>query len=243
MLISVLTPTFNRRANFLPRCLATVAAQVGDEFSYEHIVVDDCSIDGTWEYLRSVAESDPRVMALRTDANRRQGHAFNRALEVAQGDLVVPLDDDDLLLPRSLQMHHEFMAAHPEVAWSFGQAIAIDGDDRLRDWPAEGGFFSGPYSDDPAEFFECLLRRNTVIGNTVVIRRDALVSVGGWDEKVACQDWGLWLRLSHAGHQHARRRTYLSCLRIHHHQLTTVESVDGTYDRDQRYFERLYARR
>lgn len=242
MLISVMTPTFNRRGNFLPRCLASVQRQLGGEFEHEHIVVDDCSTDGTWDFLKEMSRTDPRVKPLRTDANSGPAHAFNRGLAVASGELVVPLDDDDLLLPRSLWMHHEYMAQHPELSWSFGQALAIDEDDRLRDWSLEEWFFSGDYSEDPAEFFECLLRANTVIGNTVVVRREALLDVGGWDERVRCQDWGLWLALAHAGHRHRRRRTYLSCLRVHEGQLTCVDAVDGTYERDRLTFLRSYGR-
>ena len=242
MLISVMTPTFNRRADFLPRCLASVRRQVGEGFRHEHIVVDDCSTDGTWEFLQAMASADPRIRPLRVDVNRGPAHAFNRALEVAGGELVVPFDDDDLMLPRSLQMHHQYMSERPEVAWSFGQAIAIDEDDRLRDWPGEEGFFPGDYSQDPAGFFECLLRRNIVIAPTVVVRRQAVLDVRGWDEQVSCPDWGLWLRLAHAGHQHWRRHAYLSCYRIHERQLTTVKSVNGTYERDRLHHLRTYGR-
>lgn len=242
MLISVVTPTFNRAASFLPRCIASIQGQVGEGFEYEHVVVDDCSSDGTWDLLEAASRADARIRPLHLESNRGLAHALNRALDVARGDLILPLDDDDLLLPRSLQMHHEHMAQRPLLAWSFGQAIAIDEDDRVRAWPGEEGFFPADHSTDPAEFFESLLRRNTVINSTAVVRRRALLDVGGWDEEVSCPDWGLWLRLAHAGHQHHRRRTYLSCYRIHEHQLTSRHSNDGTYERDRRHHLRVYGR-
>jgi hypothetical protein len=80
-------------------------------------------------------------------------------------------------------------------------------------------------------------------GNTVAVRRAARLEAGGWDENVACQDWGLWLRLAHHGKRHARRSHYLACRRIHGQQLTTVHQSDGTYDRDQHYFQKLYSHR
>ncbi|MEV6562520.1 glycosyltransferase [Nocardia sp. NPDC051756] len=245
MLVSVLTATFNRRATFLPQCLDNVRHQIGDGFDYEHIVIDDCSTDGTWDYLQQVARADPRVKPIRTRATRMMAHAQNCGLDVATGDLVVPLDDDDLLLPRSLQLHTEFMRDHPDIDWSFGHTLRIDADNRLLDsaWENETKYAATEYSDDPAEFFTILLAANRVLGNTVVLRRSALVEVGGWDEEVVCQDWALWLRLTHAGKRHARRRDYLACRRVHPHQLTTIHQVDGTYDRDQQYFWELYGHR
>ena len=93
------------------------------------------------------------------------------------------------------------------------------------------------------EIWEILLAGNRVGGNTVAVRRAALLEAGGWDENVACQDWGLRLRLAHHGKRHARRSHYLACRRIHGQQLTTVHQSDGTYDRDQQYFHKLYSHR
>jgi len=192
LLISVITATFNRRATFLLPCLDSVRRQVGDGFTYEHIIVDDCSTDGTWDYLQQVARADPRVKPIRTQANRMMAQAQNCGLGVAVGDLIVPLDDDDLLLPRSLQLHAEFMSARPEIDWSFGHTLRIDADNRLLDgaWESEAKCAAAYYSDDPGEFFKILLAANRVLGNTVVVRRTALLEVGGWDEDVVCQDWG-----------------------------------------------------
>ena len=83
MRVSVLTPTFNRRDSFLPRCLESVRSQVGGGFTYEHIVIDDCSTDGTWAYLQAVAALDPHVKAIRAEANLQQAHALNCGLHVA----------------------------------------------------------------------------------------------------------------------------------------------------------------
>jgi glycosyltransferase involved in cell wall biosynthesis len=244
VLISLLTATFNRRATYLPQCLESVRRQVGDDFTYEHIVIDDCSTDDTWEYLQDISHADPQVRPVRTRANRMTAHAQNCGLAVANGELIVPLDDDDLLLPRTLQLHAEFMSARPEIDWSFGHSLWVDADNRLLDraWQIEAKYAAADYSDDPGEFFNMLLDANRVLVNTTVVRRAALLDVGGWDENVLCQDWGLWLRLSSGGKRHARRSDYVACRRVHEPALTTIHRVDGTYDRDRQYFRRLYGR-
>lgn len=157
---------------------------------------------------------------------------------------MLSLDDDDLLLPRTLQMHADFMSEHPDMDWAFGRTLLIDQDGRLlnREWGSEPHELAAGYSDEPGEFFEILLRGNAVTGNTAVVRREALADVGGWDENVNCQDWGPWLSLASNGRRHAFRDCYICCRRVHEHQLTTVRAVDGSRDRDHRYFLSLYGR-
>src|SRR5436853_7677885 len=88
MRLSVLTPTFNRRRSFLPRCLESVRRQVGQGFTYEHIVIDDGSTDHTWDYLKELETLDAHVKAVRTDTNSRQAHALTFGLGSATGDLI-----------------------------------------------------------------------------------------------------------------------------------------------------------
>jgi hypothetical protein len=97
------------------------------------------------------------------------------------------------------------MTDRPDIDWSFGHSLRIDAGSRLLDtaWQNEARYARDDYSDDPGEFFKILLAGNWVGGNTVAVRRAALLEAGGWDENVACQDWGLWLRLAHHGKRRA----------------------------------------
>src|SRR5207253_938925 len=76
MRLSVLTPTLNRRCSFLPRCLESVRRQVGQTFTYEHIVIDDGSTDGTWDYLKELEIFDAHIKAVSTDTSSKQAHAL-----------------------------------------------------------------------------------------------------------------------------------------------------------------------
>jgi len=137
------------------------------------------------------------------------------------------------------------MTDRPDIDWSFGHSLRIDAGSRLLDtaWQNEARLRPGRLQRRSRRVLQILLAGNRVGGNTVAVRRAALLEAGGWDENVACQDWGLWLRLAHHGKRHARRSHYLACRRIHGQQLTTVHQSDGTYDRDQQYFQKLYSHR
>lgn len=89
--VSVLMPTY-RQGAFLPRALATLAAQTFT--SWELVVVDDGSSDETGHILDAVAW--PAVTRLRCPTNRGLGAALNVASAHARGRYLAYLPSDDL---------------------------------------------------------------------------------------------------------------------------------------------------
>src|SRR5690348_9163223 len=105
--ISVIIATYNRPA-MLREALASVAAQRSENSAptFEVIVVDDGSTDGTWNDL-SGAQCDT-LRAVRT-ANRGPAAARNRGIALARGELIAFLDSDDLWMPEKLARQNLFM--------------------------------------------------------------------------------------------------------------------------------------
>jgi glycosyltransferase involved in cell wall biosynthesis len=96
--VTVITPTADR----LPLLKESVDSVLRQSLrSWELIVVDDASTDGTAEWLAGVSDSRIRVVTL-SDRSERCA-ARNRAMEVARGRYVLHLDDDDRLRPRALE--------------------------------------------------------------------------------------------------------------------------------------------
>lgn len=98
-LVSVIIPTFNRR-QWIGECLESVLGQTYSDV--EVIVVDDCSTDGTVEWLAE-QERFRSVIVHRQEKNSGASVARNTAIEMAKGDLVVFIDSDDLLLPDHIE--------------------------------------------------------------------------------------------------------------------------------------------
>lgn len=103
VLVSVLTPTYNRAAT-LPK-LATSIAEQG--IGLEWIVVDDGSTDETADVLAELAAGAP--FPVRVIAQRHAGKhvALNRGIPLARGEIVALIDSDDELLPGALARLHE----------------------------------------------------------------------------------------------------------------------------------------
>lgn len=96
---SVIIPTYNRAA-LLPRAVASVQAQ-----SYPHwelIIVDDGSTDHTRTLAEAYARQDGRVRYVWQE-NKQLNAARNRGVDLARGQYVCFLDDDDEFLPIHLE--------------------------------------------------------------------------------------------------------------------------------------------
>jgi glycosyltransferase involved in cell wall biosynthesis len=165
---------------------------------WELIVVDDCSHDETAEVAE--AFTDPRIRVVRQTANSGPGATRNRGISLAQAPLICPLDSDDLWLPEYLETMARALDAHPSAALASSDAWVFDEETgRVRkksavamQRPPE------PVPDDPQKFLTELLRRNFIY-YSVAARRESLLAVGGYDERLWIgEDWELWLRLAAA---------------------------------------------
>ncbi|MCB0543765.1 MAG: glycosyltransferase family 2 protein, partial [Saprospiraceae bacterium] len=94
-LVSCVVPTYNRAA-FLKDAIESTLAQ--DYPNWELIIVDDQSADNTAEVAKAYAEKDPRI---RYFLNPQKGvsSARNYGIEMAKGQYIAFLDDDDISLP------------------------------------------------------------------------------------------------------------------------------------------------
>ena len=98
--VSICIPTYNG-ARYLASCLDSALAQTFTDF--EVVVVDDGSTDGTLEIVQRYAESDERVRVWKNARNLGLVANWNRCVEVASGEWVKFLFQDDLLEPSCLE--------------------------------------------------------------------------------------------------------------------------------------------
>ena len=117
MKFSIITPSF-RSSRWLKLCIPSVADQ---EASFEHIVQDSCSDDGTQEWL----PTDPRVQAF-IEKDGGMYDAVNRGLRRGRGEILAYINCDEQYLPGALRKVEAYFDAHPEVEVVFAHAIVID---------------------------------------------------------------------------------------------------------------------
>ena len=198
--ISVIIPFLNMR-RFLADAVESVYAQTVPD--WEILLVDDGSDDGGAEAAREYARRDPqRVRALLPEPADPHGAsaARNRGLRSARGEYIAFLDADDIWLPEKLDHQKKILEDSPQAAMTFARVHYF------FDNPAEGKGWDQPFAPledriyDPPELTIAFLRDADVYPcpTATLIRRSALVSVGGFEERFrkVRTDLAVWSKLS-----------------------------------------------
>ncbi|NEP15303.1 MAG: glycosyltransferase [Leptolyngbya sp. SIO4C1] len=115
MFFSVVIPTYNRKP-ILEKCLQAMERQVFSRDTqvagYEIIVVDDGSADGTVDWLKSASLAHVRLFER---SHEGAAAARNFGVEQAQGDTIVFIDSDLVVLEDFLQHHADALSRFQQI--------------------------------------------------------------------------------------------------------------------------------
>jgi len=186
---SIIVPTYNQ-AQYLPAALDSLLAQT--DGSWEAIVVDDGSTDGTPAVIADYARRDSRIRPIRKD-NGGVASALNLGLAHATGRWVHWLSSDDMFEPGKLAINREWIARHPECKFFFSYFTLLRDATGVRERRGLWGPLPAPEHQ-----ILTLLHRNYISGITICVDRDAWAKIGHFDEALYyAQDYDQWLRLLH----------------------------------------------
>ncbi|MAS05526.1 MAG: glycosyl transferase family 2 [Ahrensia sp.] len=181
-LISVVMPVYNAPERFLRQAIESVIAQVYPH--WELCIADDCSTDPRIpEILREYAAKDTRIKVVYRDQNGHISRASNTALDIATGEWVALLDQDDLLAPHSLFLAAQTISAHPYATMLYSDEDKIDDSGRRFD----------PYFK--SDWDETLFMGHNMFSHLGVYKRSLLTEIGGFRPGYeGAQDYDLALR-------------------------------------------------
>lgn len=192
--ITVIALCYNHE-RFLKASLESIRAQTYTD--YELIVVDDYSSDNSPAIIVEWIEANcPAARLILHKKNVGICKSLNEALAMAQGEYLSILAADDLWEATKLEKHVAALdSLGPAYAVVYSDALQIDEDGRLlplkfmlrhrRDGSVPQG-----------DVFLCLADRNFIPSMAATIRREAILAVGGYDERLCYEDWDIWLRLA-----------------------------------------------
>ena len=195
--ISAIIPAFNSE-KFLGECIESVLAQTHPVL--EILVVDDGSDDETSAVARSFGD---RVTLIR-QANAGVSVARNRALDVARGEFIAPLDADDVWLPEKTALQMEVFRQSPELDLLFAHMQEFD---VRRD---QNRVLRPP---EPAQF-----------AGTSMIRRAVFERVGLFRPGLKIAEWLDWcLRVREANMREYMMPEVVTYRRIHGNNASFVQ--------------------
>jgi len=182
-LLSAVIPTFDN-ADMVVEAVRSVLDQTWPRV--EAVVVDDGSTDDTLDRLGAFGD---RIRIVRQE-HRGPAVARNAGIRASAGEYIGFLDSDDLWMPEKVEKSVDALRSNPEAGVAY-TGVRIRETDTGRAYPLAQYTTSGWMARDL--FLEC----KGVNTSTLVVRRECLDAVGGFDEEFfRAQDWDIMVRLA-----------------------------------------------
>ena len=188
--VSVLLPVYNAQ-QYLAQALDSMLAQTFTDF--ECICIDDGSADGSLALLERYAQRDSRIVVI-SRPNTGICGALNDGLTAARGQLIARMDADDTCHPARFAKQVTYLDNHADC-------VAVG------TWVQRTDPFGSPAgTEEPSTDHQTIDQRllagdgGAMVHATLMMRADALRSVGGWRDKYNwVEDLDLFLRLAEFG--------------------------------------------
>jgi glycosyltransferase involved in cell wall biosynthesis len=220
-LVSILTPVFNG-SDFVGAAIESVQNQGG---GVEHVVMDGGSSDGTAELLRSVSRDG---LIWRSEPDKGQSDALNKALALSSGDIVGWLNADETYLPGTIGTVVDFFQRYPLVDVVYGDYYRVEANGSLQRLVAGHRF-----SRKVLRLYGCYIPSCATF-----VRRRALPEAPWSTELRWVMDWELFLRLERDGCRFSYIPQPLSTFIVHPDQVTAGDRTP--YEHEWRMIRERY---
>ena len=179
-LISVYITNFNY-GKFIREAIESVLKQTYKNF--ELIIIDDGSSDNSKEIIKEyILNKKVRVIF---QSNKGLNASNNVAIRASKGNFILRLDADDYLDKNALLVLYNDIKRSKKIALTFSDYFTVD---------TEGKILKLSHRHDFSK--KNLLLDQPAHGACSLIRKQALIQVGGYSEEISCQDgWDVWLKI------------------------------------------------
>ncbi|KPM60277.1 glycosyl transferase [Pseudomonas putida] len=192
-LVTVIIASYNH-ARYIEASITSVINQTYKNI--ELLVIDDGSKDDSPAVLKRLQEQ--YGFDLRFQANQGLARTLNDAIARAKGNLIVPFGSDDIMLPHRIATQVEYMNGKPEVGICSANIETIDQDGKVmgareqrnRNLPFRRLDFDDLFLD----------RKPGPMAATLMLRREALEKVGGFNADIRLEDVYIELSIARAGY-------------------------------------------
>ncbi|HSD06127.1 glycosyltransferase [Flavobacterium sp.] len=166
----------------------------------ELIIVDDCSSDDSKEVIRKWLINYPEIRFITNETNLGNTKSFNKALKHAQGEFIIDLATDDILLPNcvALQINTFNNSPYKNLGAVYGNVELIS---------ANGTFDSYyfPVNNQKkviekritGDIYQSVLSGgNSICSVSAMIKKTVFDHLQGYDESLVYEDLDFWIRAS-----------------------------------------------
>lgn len=224
--ISVIMSTYNR-ANTMTDSIESVLAQT--ETDFEFIIIDDGSTDNTYDILREYAKKDWRIRVFKNEQNKGLIYSLNRGLDLAKGDLIARMDDDDIMIPWRLERQKLAMKLYPSI--TVMGTLIIGAEDEVHQKKTL------PIIENPDLMQIYSYTSSGLAHPTIIMRRDFLQqhNIRYRPENLYAEDCGLYADVLNAGGKITELKEHL----LRYGVKKNVKRPDNYYDTQYNTFKKI----
>ncbi len=190
--VTIILPIFNG-ASRIGNAIESVIAQ--SYKNWELLIIDDGSTDTTGAVVEQYIKKDSRISYIKNEHNLGIQKTLNRGVYAACGHYIARIDDDDIWIDtRKLELQVNFLNTNPNYVLVGTGVVAVDeqGNEVFK--------HHNPTTDK--EIRKTILAKNCFLHSTVLFHKEAVLTVGGYDESHETrhvEDYDLWLKLGTVG--------------------------------------------
>ncbi|MBR7001233.1 MAG: glycosyltransferase family 2 protein [Neisseriaceae bacterium] len=175
--VSVIIPCYNH-AQYIGETIDSVLNQTYENI--EIIVVNDASQDNSREVIQQFVDKYPQIVFIDEKENIGVIEVRNKAIAIAQGNYILPLDADDKIHPIYIEKAVNILQNNPKIGVVYAKACFFGEKEEL--WELE------KFNKDNMLF-------HNYVYATALFRKEDFLRVGGYNKNMrgGYEDWDLWL--------------------------------------------------
>ena len=184
-LVSVIIPCYNH-VMYLEEAVNSVLNSSYQQT--EIIIVDDGSTDNSYRLAQNLADRHPEKVSAFSQENSGPSVARNKAISLAKGTYILPLDADDKIGKKYIKQAIRLLEADDDIKLVYCEAEKF-------------GKKTGRWKLRP--FCRQSLAQDNMIFVSALFRKKDWAKAGGFDERMKCgwEDWEFWISLLKDGGQ------------------------------------------
>lgn len=193
-LVSVICLSYNHK-NYIERAVKSVFNQTYGNI--ELILVDDASTDGSQEIVKDLGIKN-NLRTLLLPENLGNCKAFNLGFSLSKGEFIIDLAADDILFPERIKVGVRMLeekGTHFGVHFCDIELVDKKGNklDTHFKRDASNQLIENVHAGD---IYNLLLEKYHISTPTMMMRREVLEKLGGYDEDLSYEDFDFWVRSS-----------------------------------------------
>ncbi len=193
VLVSIIMPSYKRKIDLVGRAIQSLQQQTYKNI--EIVLVDDNGRDDLLEYRQGLkdfvaSQNDARIVYLANEKNLGGSNSRNRGIEVAKGEYITFLDDDDEYLPNKIEEQLNGML-EANLDMSFTDLSLFDEKNKLIDYRSREDI----KSFDTDYLFKYHLQKHITGTPTFMLKKNVLQQINGFDDVCMGQEFYLMSKI------------------------------------------------